>query len=77
MRKHPSRITTADRLQFGFLSPRELADLKACSIGKVYADIRAGRLPSEKHGGARRIAGPIARDYRPDGRRGVDYAPHK
>lgn len=58
-------VTLADRLEHGFVTVHELAELKNCGITTIYADIKAGALLVEKHGRATRISGPIAKDYRP------------
>lgn len=62
-------ITIEDRFTGGFFSIGELVVLKHTSRTQVYADIKAGLLPVEKHGRSARIAGPVARKYIP--RRGL------
>jgi len=58
-------ITLEDRLAFGFLTVDELSALKCIGITAIYADIKKGNLVVEKFGKATRVAGPIARAYRP------------
>jgi hypothetical protein len=62
-------VTLTDRLELGFLTIDELAILKACGRTQIYADIKAGALPIEKHGRATRIRGPVAKSYTPGQRR--------
>ncbi len=56
------------RLRHGYLSLRELAALKKCGRNKLYEDIASGRLETEVHGGSRRIRGPVAAAYIPQGK---------
>jgi hypothetical protein len=62
-------ITLADRLDHGFVTIKELCALKLCGTTQVYADIKAGALPIEKHGRSTRVRGPVAREYVPGQRR--------
>lgn len=61
-------VTLEARLEHGYVTVKELCALKLCGVTQVYADIKAGALKVEKHGRSTRIAGPIARDYRPGAR---------
>ncbi|RTL87892.1 MAG: hypothetical protein EKK29_07020 [Hyphomicrobiales bacterium] len=61
------KIPVAERLIEGcYLTVAELCALKSVGKTTVYLDIKQGLLPIEKMSGRMvRIAGPIARDYRP------------
>ncbi len=67
-------ISLADRLDHGYLTIREVCDLVQCGRSQVYEDIRAGALPIEKHGSNTRIAGPVAKKYKPGQRRRLGKA---
>lgn len=67
-------ITLADRLAHGFLSIEEVCALKLCGKSQVYLDIKAGVLPTVKHGRSTRIAGPDAASYVPGARRMTNAA---
>lgn len=70
--ERPKTISLAERLDSGFLTIEELCALKACGRTQVYADIKAGALTVEKFGRSTRIAGPVAKAYRPGQRRHSD-----
>ncbi len=63
-----ARVTLADRLDHGYVTVREICDLKLCGTTTVYADIKAGVLKVEKHGRSTRISGHVAKAYVPGSR---------
>jgi len=65
-------VSLADRLEHGFVTIDELRALKICGKTQIYEDIKAGVLPVEKHGRSTRVAGPVAKDYKPGSRHLAD-----
>jgi excisionase family DNA binding protein len=63
--KSKSFFSLDERLAHGAFSIPEVCELKCISKTVVYEDIYAGRLPTEKFGRARRIAGPVVKAYVP------------
>ncbi|MCQ4188110.1 helix-turn-helix domain-containing protein [Methylocystis suflitae] len=61
-------VTLAERLDYGYVTIKEVCALKLCGTTTVYADIKAGVLKVEKHGRSTRISGPLAKAYVPGSR---------
>jgi hypothetical protein len=64
-------VSLGDRLDHGYVLIDEVCALKMCGKTQVYADIKAGVLPVEKHGRSTRIRGPVAKAYVPGSRHEV------
>lgn len=61
-------VTLAERLDYGYVTIKEVCALKLCGTTTVYADIKAGALKVEKHGRSTRVYGPMAKAYVPGAR---------